>query len=72
MFESKDIDGIFCIRGGYGSCRIVEKLDLDVIRANQGVCLVTGYYIYYLVFNQICNMVTFHGPMVEFKYDIGI
>lgn len=66
MFESKDIDGIFCIRGGYGSCRIVEKLDLDVIRANPKVFV--GYSditILHLVFNQICNMVTFHGPMVS-------
>jgi muramoyltetrapeptide carboxypeptidase len=66
MFERKDIDGIFCLRGGYGSCRIVDKLDLDMIRANPKVFV--GYSdvtILHLVFNQICNMITFHGPMVS-------
>ncbi|HHV19819.1 MAG TPA: LD-carboxypeptidase [Thermoanaerobacterales bacterium] len=66
MFESKDIDGIFCVRGGYGSCRIVDKLELDIIRANPKVFV--GYSdvtILHLVFNQICNMITFHGPMVS-------
>ena len=66
MFERKDVDGIFCLRGGYGSCRIVDKLDLEIIRSNPKVFV--GYSditILHLVFNQMCNMVTFHGPMVS-------
>lgn len=66
MFERKDIDGIFCLRGGYGCCRIVDKLKLNMIRKNPKVFV--GYSdvtILHLVFNQLCNMVTFHGPMVS-------
>ncbi|MDD4568792.1 MAG: LD-carboxypeptidase [Tepidanaerobacteraceae bacterium] len=66
MFERKEIDGIFCLKGGYGSCRVVNRLDLDLIRANPKVFV--GYSdvtILHLVFNQICNMITFHGPMVS-------
>lgn len=66
MFGRTDIQGIFCLRGGYGSCRIVDKLDLPVIRNNPKVFV--GYSditILHLVFNQMCNMVTYHGPMVS-------
>lgn len=66
MFGRKDIQGIFCLRGGYGCCRIVDKLDLSVIRNNPKVFV--GYSdvtILHLVFNQLCNMVTYHAPMVS-------
>lgn len=66
MFSRTDIDGIFCLRGGYGSCRLIDKLDLEMIRNNPKVFV--GYSditILHLVLNQICNMVTFHGPMVS-------
>jgi len=66
MFERKDVSGIFCLRGGYGSCRIVDKLDLDLIRKNPKVFV--GYSditTLHLVLNQICNMVTYHAPMVS-------
>lgn len=66
MFGSQEIDGVFCLRGGYGCCRIVYKLDLDLIRANPKAFV--GYSdvtILHLVFNQLCHMVTFHGPMVS-------
>jgi len=66
MFGRKDIQGIFCLRGGYGCCRIVDKLDLPLIRENPKVFV--GYSditILHLVFNQLCNMVTYHAPMVS-------
>ena len=28
-----DIDGVFCMRGGYGAARILDLLDVDVLRA---------------------------------------
>lgn len=66
MFRRTDIDGIFCLRGGYGSCRLADKLDLEMIKRNPKVFV--GYSditILHLIFNQICNMVTYHGPMVS-------
>ena len=66
MFADKDVDAIFCIRGGDGANRIIDYLDLDVIRDNRkpfvGYSDVSSLH---LLFNQKCDMVTFHGPMVS-------
>lgn len=64
MFEDKRIQGIFCIRGGYGASRILDKLDYDMIKKNPKVF--AGYSditAIHIALNQICDMVTFHGPM---------
>ena len=34
MFQDRNVDAIFCLRGGYGSARILPFLDYDIIRAN--------------------------------------
>lgn len=41
LFARDDIDAIFCLRGGYGTLRILEKLDYDALKANPK--LVVGY-----------------------------
>ncbi|MBP2020993.1 muramoyltetrapeptide carboxypeptidase [Clostridium punense] len=64
MFWDKSIQGIFCIRGGYGTPRILDMLDYDNIRKNPKIFL--GYSditAIHIALNQICNLVTFHGPM---------
>ena len=73
MFENKDIKGIFVIRGGYGSVRILNMLDYDKIKENPkifaGYSDVTAIHI---ALNQNCEMITFHTPMVctEFYKDV--
>ena len=37
MFRDPNIDGIFCIRGGYGATKILPYLDYDMIQANPKV-----------------------------------
>ncbi|MEA1897237.1 MAG: LD-carboxypeptidase, partial [Bacteroidota bacterium] len=32
MFTNEDIDGILCVRGGYGSIRILDLLDFEQIK----------------------------------------
>ena len=65
MFRDSGVDGIFCIRGGYNGCSIVEKLDLATIRKNPKVFVgysdVTNLHVF---LNQRAELVTFHGPMV--------
>lgn len=64
MFTREDVDGIWCVRGGYGSIRILDLLDYDQIRKNPKVfigysditALLTSIY-------QECGLVTFHGPV---------
>ncbi|HHW27903.1 MAG TPA: LD-carboxypeptidase [Firmicutes bacterium] len=66
MFADPEVDGIICIRGGTGAPRILELLDYDVIKKNPKVFI--GYSditVLHIAFNQICNLVTFHGPMVS-------
>ena len=66
MFADEEVDGIFCIRGGDGSSRIMEYLDYEIIRSNPKIFVgysdVTNLH---LAINQNCGFVTFHGPMVS-------
>lgn len=66
MFADPEVNGIICLRGGYGTPRILDLIDYEIIRKNPKVFL--GYSditALHIVFNQIANLVTFHGPMVS-------
>ncbi len=73
MFSNKDIKAIFAIRGGYGTIRIVDKLDYEIIEKNPKIFM--GYSditTLLLAINEKTGLVTYHGPMtVNFK-DIPI
>ena len=73
MFSNKDIKAIFAIRGGYGTIRIVDKLDYEMIEKNPKIFM--GYSditTLLLAINEKTGLVTYHGPMtVNFK-DIPI
>ena len=64
MFADKEVDAIVCTRGGYGTMRMLDLLDYDVIRANPKVFVgfsdITALHI---AFFEKCGLVTFHGPM---------
>ncbi|MBI2914727.1 MAG: LD-carboxypeptidase [Firmicutes bacterium] len=65
MFADPTVKGIVCARGGYGSLRLVPRLDPDVIRRNPKVFV--GYSditALHIAFSQKTGLVTFHGPMV--------
>lgn len=64
MFEDNEVDGIICIRGGYGTPRLLELIDYDIIRNNPKVFI--GYSditALHIAFTQISGLVTYHGPM---------
>jgi len=75
MFADPDIDAIFCVRGGYGSGRLLRYLDYDMIAANPKVIM--GYSDITAVLNAIylrTGLVTFHGPIAggnfsDYTYD---
>jgi len=64
MFTREDVNGIWCVRGGYGSIRILDLLDYDQIRKHPKVfigysditALLTAIY-------QETGLVCFHGPV---------
>lgn len=64
MFADESVDGIWCVRGGYGVSRLLDRLDYDMIRANPKALI--GYSDVTALHVQLqtrCSMVSFHGPM---------
>jgi muramoyltetrapeptide carboxypeptidase len=65
-FSDPDVKAIFPGTGGYGTTRIVDKLDYDVIRRNPKILVgfsdITGLHI---AINQKTGLVTFHSPNPE-------
>ena len=69
-FADPDIDGIWCIRGGYGSHRLLPLLDKDLICKNPkwfgGYSDVTALHLY---LNQDCGLETYHCTMPSTEFD---
>jgi muramoyltetrapeptide carboxypeptidase len=66
MFADKTIDGIFCIRGGYGTPRILPYLDYELIKKNPKALV--GYSDITALLNAITartGLITFHGPVAK-------
>jgi muramoyltetrapeptide carboxypeptidase len=61
-FENPDVDVILCIRGGYGSARIIDQLDFQLIKRNPKIFI--GYSDITALLNAIwqkTGLITFHG-----------
>jgi muramoyltetrapeptide carboxypeptidase len=66
MFADKSIDAIYCLRGGYGSPRMLPYLDFSTIAKNPKVLV--GYSDVTALLNAIyarTGIVTFHGPIAN-------
>lgn len=64
MFSNKNIDGIMCVRGGYGSARLLDILDYSVIKKNPKPLI--GYSdITALLYgiHKNTGLICFHGPV---------
>lgn len=72
MFRRPDIDAIICARGGYGTPRLLDRVDYELIRKNPKIFI--GYSdltaLQLAIFKK-AGLVTFSGPMlaVEFAAD---
>lgn len=66
MFLDKGVDAIMCLRGGYGTSRLLDKINYKIISENPKIFIgfsdITALHI---VFNQICNLSTYHGIMAS-------
>lgn len=65
MFRDKEIAGVFCLRGGYGSGQLLDKIDYDLIKNNPKIFI--GYSditAMHLAINKISKLITFHGPVL--------
>jgi len=64
MFADKKVDGIICLRGGYGTSRIVGDIDFDLVRKNPKIFIgFSDITMLNLAFLQKCRLVNFNGPM---------
>lgn len=64
FFKDEEINAIICSRGGYGSMRILNDIDYNVIKNNPKIFI--GYSditALHCAFNKKANLTTFHGPL---------
>lgn len=65
MFRDPEIGAIICLRGGYGSLRLLAGLDYELVLSRPKILV--GYSditALHLALNKITGLVTFHGPMI--------
>ncbi|NIS26616.1 LD-carboxypeptidase [candidate division KSB1 bacterium] len=73
MFSDPDVAAIFCTRGGYGTPRILDKIDYPQIKRTPKILV--GYSditALQLAILKKANVVTFSGPMVAVEMGKGI
>lgn len=66
MFQDEDIKAVLCARGGYGTMRLLDRMDFDLIQANPKIFV--GYSditALLLALYKKAGLVTFHGPVVR-------
>ena len=71
FFEDDTIKAIFCLRGGYGCIRLVNRIDYNLIRRNPKI------FAGYSDITALCSMifkksslVTYHAPMIQGDFGI--
>ncbi|MFY0688356.1 MAG: LD-carboxypeptidase [Cyclobacteriaceae bacterium] len=64
MFADPQVDAVMCARGGYGTTRLLDEIDFEVIRNNPkpfiGYSDITALFS---AFYKHCGLVGFHGPV---------
>ncbi len=64
MFKDKDIKAVICVRGGYGTIRLLDKIDYGLIKKNPKIFV--GYSditaLQLALFTKT-GLITFSGPM---------
>ncbi len=70
MFEDRDVGAIICARGGYGTLRLIDKIDYAVIRKNPkpfvGYSDITALL---MAIHKKTGLITFHGSMVKDSFE---
>jgi len=66
MFSDPEIKAIFCSRGGYGSARLLNDIDFDLIRKNPKI--IVGFSdltaLFFAIYKKT-GLVTIHGPTLS-------
>lgn len=68
-FQDTQVKAIWCLRGGYGSGRILGELDYDVIRQNPKIFIgMSDITALHVALNQKANLITYLGPNANFIF----
>jgi muramoyltetrapeptide carboxypeptidase len=66
MFQNENVKAIFCARGGYGTLRLLDRIDYELIRKNPKI--IVGYSditaLLWAIYKKT-GLITFHGPVVK-------
>lgn len=74
MFANKNVKAIFCVRGGYGTIRFLDRIDYNLIKKNPKIFV--GYSditaLQFAIFKKT-GLITFSGPMtaVDFAGEVN-
>jgi muramoyltetrapeptide carboxypeptidase len=66
MFSDPEIKAIFCARGGYGTARLLDIIDFDIIRKNPKI--IVGFSDITALLSAIykkTGLITIHGPTLS-------
>ena len=66
MFTDNSVKAVFCARGGYGTLRILDRINYDIFRENPKIFV--GYSditALLLAIHKLTGLVTFHGPVMK-------
>jgi len=67
-FASDEIDAIWCVRGGYGSMRLLADLDYPALRRRRKPVIgFSDLTALHSAIHRKCGLVTFHGPTARAK-----
>lgn len=68
-FENPEVDAVFPLTGGYGTTRMLDRLDYDLIRRNPKILIgfsdITGLH---LAIQKKAGVATFHSPFPAYMY----
>lgn len=74
FFADKEIDAIIAVRGGYGSIRILDKIDYELVKNNPKIfCGYSDITALQLMMYKKTGLVTYNAPMIlsDFASDIS-
>lgn len=68
-WNDPEVDALFCVAGGYGVTRILDRLDYEAIRKQPKILVgfsdITGLH---LAITKRAGVITFHGPTTTYAF----
>lgn len=69
MFRNKKVKAIICVRGGYGTPRLLDKIDYELIKQNPKIfCGYSDITAIHLAILKQTKLITFAGPMLAVDF----